>query len=68
MRKDEFPIIDAYVNLVLKDIKAEIKLVKAIVNEEIIEHDRKDLINYVNGINQCLCIIDKHISGKGEGV
>lgn len=68
MRKDEFPIIDAYVNLVLKDIKAEIKQVKAIVNEEIIKHDRKDLINYVNGINQCLCIIDNHISGKGEGI
>ena len=66
MRKDEFSIIDAYINSVLKDIEAEIEQVKAIVNEEIIEHDRKDLIFFVNGINQCLCIIDKHISGKGE--
>lgn len=49
---------------VLEDIKAEIEQVKAIMNEEIIEHDRKDLINFVNGLNQCLCIIDKHISGK----
>ena len=51
---------------VLEDIKAEIEQVKAIMNEEIIEHNRKDLINFVNGINQCLCIIDKHISGKEQ--
>lgn len=51
---------------VLEGIKAEIEQVKAIMNEEIENHDRKDIINFVNGLNQCLCIIDKHISGEGE--
>ena len=38
----------------------EIKSVKTVMDEEIIEHDRKDLINFVNGINQCLVIIEKY--------
>ena len=42
----------------------EIKRVKAVTNEEIIEHDRKDLINFVNGINQCLMIIDKYTNAE----
>ena len=50
----------------LEDIKAEIERVKAIMNEEVIEHDRKDIINFMNGLNQCLCIIDKHCGGDAE--
>ena len=45
---------------VLEDIKTEIEQVRTVMDDEIIEHDRKDLINFVNGLNQCLCIIDKH--------
>lgn len=41
-------------------IRAEIEQVKSIMNEEIINHDRKDLINFVNGLNQSLVIIDKY--------
>lgn len=48
----------------IEQIRADIEQVKAIMNEEIIERDRKDLINFVNGINQCLLIIEQHISGK----
>jgi len=44
----------------LDKIRAEIEKVKAIMNEEIINHDRKDLINFVNGLNQSLVIIDKY--------
>ena len=44
----------------------EIKSVKAVTNEEIIEHDRKDLIEFVNGINQCLMIIDKYTNAESE--
>ena len=45
---------------VLAKIRAEIEQVKSIMNEEIINHDRKDLINFVNGLNQSLAIIDKY--------
>ena len=45
---------------VLDKIRAEIEQVKSIMNEEIINNDRKDLINFVNGLNQTLAIIDKH--------
>lgn len=48
----------------VEEIKAEIENVKSVMNEEIINHDRKDLINFVNGLNQCMCIIDSHISEK----
>ena len=44
----------------LDKIRAEIEQVKSIMNEEIINHDRKDLINFVNGLNQSLTIIDKY--------
>ena len=45
---------------VLDKIRAEIEQVKVVMNEEIIKHDRKDLINFVNGLNQSLMIIDKY--------
>ena len=45
---------------VLDKIMAEIEQVKSIMNEEIINHDRKDLINFVNGLIQSLMIIDKY--------
>jgi hypothetical protein len=48
---------------VLDKIRAEIEQVKSIMNEEIINHNRKDLINFINGLNQSLLIIDKY---KGE--
>lgn len=44
----------------------EILSVKAIKNKMIIEEDRKDLINFVNGINQCLVIIDKYRNEENE--
>ena len=44
----------------------EIEAVKAVMNEEIREHDRKDLINFVNGINQCLVIIEKYRNEETE--
>ena len=44
----------------------EIEDVKAVMNEEIREHDRKDLINFVNGINQCLVIIEKYRNEETE--
>jgi hypothetical protein len=48
---------------VLDKISTEIEQVKSIMNEEIINHNRKDLINFINGLNQSLLIIDKY---KGE--
>ena len=45
---------------ILDKIRAKIEQVKSIMNEEIINHDRKDLINFVNGLNQSLVIIDKY--------
>ena len=45
---------------VLDKIKDEIEQVKSIMNEEIIDHNRKDLINFVNGLNQSLVIIYKY--------
>lgn len=45
---------------ILDKIKDEIEQVKSIMNEEIIDHNRKDLINFVNGLNQSLVIIDKY--------
>ena len=44
----------------LNKIRAEIEQVKSIMNEEIINHDRKDLINFVNGLNQSLVIINRY--------
>ena len=51
---------------VLDKIRAEIEQVKSIMNEEIINHDRKDLINFVNGLNQSLVIIDKYTAESEE--
>lgn len=51
---------------VLGEIKGEIEQVKVIMNEQVYEHERKDLIHFINGMNQCLCIIDSHISGKEQ--
>lgn len=45
---------------VLDKIRAEIEQVRSIMNEEIINKNRKDLINFVNGLNQSLVIIDKY--------
>lgn len=39
---------------------AEIEDVKYIMNEIIKNQGRDDLINFVNGLNQCLIIIDKY--------
>ena len=70
MRRDEFPIVDKAIekaiNEVLGEIKGEIEQVKVIMNEQVYEHERKDLIHFINGMNQCLCIIDSHISGKEQ--
>jgi hypothetical protein len=51
---------------VLDKIRAEIEQVKVVMNEEIINHDRKDLINFVNGLNQSLMIIDKYKAESEE--
>ena len=51
---------------ILDKIRAEIEQVKSIMNEEIINHDRKDLINFVNGLNQSLVIIDKYKAESEE--
>ena len=45
---------------VLDKIIAETEKVKSVMNEEIINHDRKDLINIVNGLNLSLAIIDNY--------
>ena len=45
---------------VLDRIRAEIETVKSIMNDEIINHNRKDLINFVNSLNQSLMVIDKY--------
>lgn len=45
---------------VLDKIRAEIEQIKSIMNEEIINNNRKDLINFVNGLNQSLVIVDKY--------
>lgn len=58
---DRFEIVyDALTVCDIEQIMDEIEKVKAIMNEEIINHDRKDLINFVNGLNQSLVIIDKY--------
>ena len=44
----------------LDKIIAEIEQVKSIMNEEIINNNRKDLINFVNGLNQSLVIVDRY--------
>lgn len=54
------------VNEVLDKIRAEIEQVRTIMDEEIINHDRKDLINFVNGLNQSLMIIDKYKTESEE--
>ena len=48
---------------VLDKIRDEIEQIKAIMNEEIINNNRKDLINFVNGLNQSLVIVERY---KGE--
>lgn len=45
---------------ILDKIREEIEQVKSIMNEEIIDNNRKDLINFVNGLDQSLAIIDKY--------
>lgn len=45
---------------ILDKIRAEIETVKSIMNDEIINHNRKDLINFVHGLNQSLIVIDKY--------
>lgn len=45
---------------ILDKIIAEIEQVRLIMDDEIKNHDRKDLINFVNGLNQSLMIIDKY--------
>lgn len=45
---------------VLDKIRAEIETVKSIMNEEIMNHNRKDLINFIRGLNQSLIILDKY--------
>lgn len=47
---------------VLDKIRTEIETVKSIMNDEIINHNRKDLINFVNGLDQSLMVIDKYKS------
>lgn len=44
----------------------EILSVRAVMDQMIIDEDRKDLINFVNGINQCLVIIDKYRNEESE--
>lgn len=51
---------------VLDKIRAEIEQIKSIMNEEIINNNRKDLINFVNGLNQSLVIVDKYKSESEE--
>jgi len=52
-------------NCVLDKIMEEIEQVKSIMNEEIINNNRRDLINFVNGLNQSLVIIDKYRESEG---
>lgn len=47
-------------------IIAEIEQIKSIMNEEIINNNRKDLINFVNGLNQSLVIVDKYKAEREE--
>lgn len=54
-RKDALEVLDK--------IRDEIEQIKAIMNEEIINNNRKDLINFVNGLNQSLVIVERY---KGE--
>lgn len=51
---------------VLDKIRAEIEQIKSIMNEEIINNNRKDLINFVNGLNQSLVIVDQYKSEREE--
>lgn len=51
---------------ILDKISIEIEQVKSIMNEEIINHNRKDLINFINGLNQSLLIIDKYNTESEE--
>jgi hypothetical protein len=51
---------------VLDKIMEEIEQVRSIMNEEIIDNNRKDLINFVNGLNQSLMIIDKYKAESEE--
>jgi len=51
---------------VLDKIRAEIEQIKSIMNEEIINNNRKDLINFVNGLNQSLMVINKYKAESEE--
>lgn len=51
---------------VLDKIMEEIEQVKAIMNEEIINNNRKDLINFVNGLNQSLVIVERYKAESEE--
>lgn len=55
-------LIDA--DITIKSIEE----VRKIMNEEIIENNRKDLINFVNGLNQaCLCISQQPTLERPKG-
>lgn len=62
----EFTIKTLEQEPILDKIRAEIEQVKSIMNAEIINHNRKDLVNFVNGLNQSLAIIDKY-KAESEG-
>lgn len=49
---EQEPIIDK--------IMEEIEQVKSIMNEEIINNNRKELINFINGLNQSLVIVERY--------
>jgi hypothetical protein len=51
---------------VLDKIMEEIEQVKSIMNEEIINNNRKDLINFVNGLNQSLIIVERYKAESEE--
>lgn len=51
---------------VLQDIKAEIEETKAEIIKVIRTQNRKNLLEYVNGLNACLCIIDSKMHMSAE--
>lgn len=63
MRDKYYTLEKEYAELKVNIKKAieEIEQVKSVMNEEIIEHDKKDLINFIKGINQCLIILKENI-------
>ena len=63
MRDKYYTLEKEYAELKVNIKKAieEIEQVKSVMNEEIIEHDKKDLITFIKGINQCLIILKENI-------